>query len=62
MEHPNCTLSREEIIDEIWGWTPLWTLARWTSTCGACVTPLLTKGEPDVIRTVRTAGYALHIE
>ena len=62
MEHPNCTLSREEIIDEIWG-------------ADAAVDPrtvdvyvrrlrdaITHEGEPDVIRTVRTAGYALHIE
>jgi two-component system phosphate regulon response regulator PhoB len=61
MEHPNCTLSREEIIDEIWG-------------AGAAVDPrtvavhvrrlrdaITQEGEPDVIRTVRTAGYALNI-
>ena len=62
MEHPNCTLSREEIIDEIWG-------------AGAAVDPrtvavhvrrlrdaITRDGEPDVIRTVRTAGYALDVE
>ena len=62
MEHPNCTLSREEIIDEIWG-------------VHAAVDPrtvdvyvrrlrdaITHEGEPDVIRTVRTAGYALNIE
>ena len=43
MEHPNCNLSREEIIDEIWARAPPWTLARWTSTFSACVTPLLKK-------------------
>jgi two-component system, OmpR family, phosphate regulon response regulator PhoB len=61
MEHPTCTLSREEIIDEIWG-------------AGAAVDPrtvdvhvrrlrdaITQEGEPDVIRTVRTAGYALSI-
>jgi two-component system phosphate regulon response regulator PhoB len=61
MEHPNCTLSREEIIDEIWG-------------AGVAVDPrtvdvhvwrlrdaITQEGEPDVIRTVRTAGYALNI-
>ena len=58
MEHPNCTLSREEIIDESWG-------------AGAAVDPrtvdvyvrrlrdaITHEGEPDVILTVRTAGYA----
>jgi two-component system phosphate regulon response regulator PhoB len=58
MEHPNCTLSREEIIDEIWG-------------AGAAVDPrtvdvhvrrlrdaVTHEGEQDAIRTVRTAGYA----
>jgi two-component system phosphate regulon response regulator PhoB len=62
MEHPNCTLSREEIIEEIWG-------------ANAAVDPrtvdvhvrrlrdaIAHEGEPDVIRTVRTAGYALNIE
>jgi two-component system phosphate regulon response regulator PhoB len=62
MEHPNYTLSRDEIIDEIWG-------------AGAAVDPrtvdvhvrrlrdaITHEGEPDVIRTVRTAGYALNIE
>jgi two-component system phosphate regulon response regulator PhoB len=62
MEHPNCTLSREEIIDEIWG-------------AGAAVEPrtvdvhvrrlrdaITRDGEPDVIRTVRTAGYVLDVK
>jgi two-component system phosphate regulon response regulator PhoB len=62
MEHPNCTLSREEIIDEIWG-------------TGAAVDPrtvavhvrrlrdaITQGGEPDVIRTVRTAGYGFDME
>jgi two-component system phosphate regulon response regulator PhoB len=62
MEHPNCTLSREEIIDEIWG-------------AGAAVDPrtvavhvrrlrdaITQGGEPDVIRTVRTAGYGFDME
>ena len=62
MEHPNCTLSREEIIDEIWG-------------AGAAVDPrtvdvhvrrlrdaITQQGEPDVIRTVRTAGYGFDME
>src|SRR5436305_8026344 len=62
MEHPSCILSREEIMDEIWG-------------ADAAVDPrtvdvyvrrlrdaITHEGEPDVIRTVRTAGYALNIE
>ena len=62
MEHPNCTLSREEIINEIWG-------------AGAAVDPrtvdvhvrrlrdsMTGDGDSDVIRTVRMAGYALDVD
>jgi two-component system phosphate regulon response regulator PhoB len=62
MQHPNRVFSREEVIEEIWG-------------AAADVEPrtvdvhvrrlreaITHEGEPDVIRTVRTAGYALNIE
>ena len=62
MEHPNCTLSREEIIDEIWGAGPAVdprTVDVYVRRLRDAITH---EGEPDVIRTVRTAGYALNIE
>jgi hypothetical protein len=43
MQHPNRIFSHEEVIEEIWGAAPTWNLVPWTSTCGACVRPLLTK-------------------
>jgi two-component system phosphate regulon response regulator PhoB len=62
MQHPNRIFSHEEVIEEIWG-------------AAADVEPrtvdvhvrrlreaITHEGEPDVIRTVRTAGYALNIE
>jgi two-component system phosphate regulon response regulator PhoB len=62
MQHPNRVFSREELIDQIWG-------------AEAAVEPrtvdvhvrrlrasITRNGESDVIRTVRTAGYALNIE
>jgi two-component system phosphate regulon response regulator PhoB len=62
MEHPDCTLSREEIIDEIWGADA----AVGPRTVDVHVRRLrdaITRdGEPDVIRTVRTVGYVLEVE
>jgi two-component system phosphate regulon response regulator PhoB len=62
MEHPNCTLSREEIIDEIWG-VDATVDPRTVDVYVRRLRDAIThEGEPDVIRTVRMAGYALHIE
>jgi DNA-binding winged helix-turn-helix (wHTH) protein len=59
MQHPNRTFSREEIIYEIWGADAI-VEAR---TVDVHVQPLrdsiTREGEPDVIRTVRTAGTVL---
>ena len=62
MEHPNCTLSREEIIDEIWGAGAAVDLRTVDVHVWRLRDAITQEGEPDVIRTVRTAGYALNIE
>jgi two-component system phosphate regulon response regulator PhoB len=57
MEHPNCTLSREEIIDEVWGADAAMdprTVDVYVRRLRDAITH---EGEPDVIRTVRMAGY-----
>jgi two-component system phosphate regulon response regulator PhoB len=62
MEHPNCTFSREEIIDEIWGASAT-VDPRTVDVHVRRLRDAITRdGEPDVIRTVRTAGYILEVE
>jgi two-component system phosphate regulon response regulator PhoB len=62
MEHPNCTFSRGEIIDEIWG-AAATVDPRTVDVHVRRLRDAITRdGEPDVIRTVRTAGYILEVE
>jgi two-component system, OmpR family, phosphate regulon response regulator PhoB len=62
MEHPNCTCSREEIIDQIWGASAT-VDPRTVDVHVRRLRDAITRdGEPDVIRTVRTAGYILEVE
>ena len=62
MQHPNGIFSREEIIDEIWG-TDAVVDPRTVDVHVRRLRDAITRdGEPDVIRTVRTAGYALDLD
>ena len=57
MQHPNRIFSREEIMDEIWG-TDAVVDPRTVDVHVRRLRDAITReGEPDVIRTVRTAGY-----
>jgi two-component system phosphate regulon response regulator PhoB len=62
MEHPDCSLSREEIIDEIWGAGAAVDSRTMDVYVRRLRDAITHEGEPDVIHTVRTAGYALNIE
>jgi two-component system phosphate regulon response regulator PhoB len=62
MEHPNCTFSREEIIDEIWEASAAVDPRTVDAHVRRLRSAITRDGEPDVIRTVRTAGYVLEIE
>src|SRR5712691_11049110 len=54
MEHPNIVLSREQLLDQVWGTT----YPGGTRTVDVHVAQLRRKlGRPDLIRTVRGAGY-----
>jgi two-component system phosphate regulon response regulator PhoB len=61
MEHPNCTFSRKEIIDEIWGAGAALDHRTVDVHVRRLRDAITQEGEPDVIRTVRAAGYALSI-
>ena len=62
MQHPNRIFSREEIIYEIWGADAI-VEARTVDVHVQRLRDSITReGEPDVIRTVRTAGYVLEVE
>ncbi len=56
LEHPGIVLSREKLLDLVWGMT----YPGGTRTVDVHVAQLRRKlGEPDTIRTVRGAGYKL---
>ncbi len=56
LEHPGIVLSREKLLDLVWGMT----YPGGTRTVDVHVAQLRRKlGEPDAIRTVRGAGYKL---
>jgi two-component system phosphate regulon response regulator PhoB len=62
MQHPNRIFSREEIIYEIWGADAI-VEARTVDVHVQRLRDSVTReGEPDVIRTVRTAGYGFNME
>jgi two-component system phosphate regulon response regulator PhoB len=62
MQHPNRIFSREEIIYEIWG-TDALVEARAIDVHVQRLRDSITReGEPDVIRTVRMAGYSFNME
>jgi DNA-binding response OmpR family regulator len=54
MEHPDIVLSREQLLDRVWGMT----YAGGTRTVDVHVAQLRRKlGQPELIRTMRGAGY-----
>ena len=56
LEHPGIVLSREKLLDLVWGMT----YPGGTRTVDVHVAPLRRKlGDPDTIRTVRGSGYKL---
>jgi DNA-binding response OmpR family regulator len=56
LEHPGIVLSREKLLDLVWGMT----YPGGTRTVDVHVAQLRRKlGDPDSIRTVRGAGYKL---
>ena len=56
LEHPGIVLSREKLLDLVWGMT----YPGGTRTVDVHVAQLRRKlGDPDTIRTVRGAGYKL---
>ena len=62
MQHPNRIFSREEIIDEIWGADAI-VEARTVDVHVRRLRDSTTRGgEPDLIRTVRAAGYGFNME
>jgi two-component system phosphate regulon response regulator PhoB len=62
MHSPNRIFSLEEIIDQIWG-PDADVETRTVDVHIRCLRHAITsKGEPDLIRTVRTAGYVFEVE
>lgn len=62
MQHPNRIFSREEIIHEIWGAAAAVDSRTVDVHVRRLRDAITREGEPDVIRTVRTVGYALDVE
>ena len=61
-QYPNRIFSRDEIIHEIWGADAI-VEARTVDVHVQRLRDSITReGEPDVIRTVRTAGYGFNME
>ena len=62
MEHPGRVFSRDQLIDAVWG-HGIYIDARTVDVHIRRLRKALNgKGEQDVIRTVRSAGYALDAE
>jgi two-component system, OmpR family, phosphate regulon response regulator PhoB len=57
MDSPNRVLSREEIIDQIWGADTAVELRTVDVHVRRLREAITRQGDPDVIRTVRAAGY-----
>jgi two-component system phosphate regulon response regulator PhoB len=62
MQRPNRIFSREEIIHEIWGAAAAVDSRTVDVHVRRLRDAITREGEPDVIRTVRTAGYALDVD
>jgi len=62
MQHPGRVFSREQLLDAVWG-SDVYVEARTVDVhIGRLRKALKSTGEPDPIRTVRSAGYALKVE
>jgi two-component system phosphate regulon response regulator PhoB len=62
MQHPNRIFSREEIVHEIWGVAAAVDSRTVDVHVRRLRDAITREGEPDLIRTVRTAGYALDVD
>jgi two-component system phosphate regulon response regulator PhoB len=62
MQHPGRVFSREQLLDAVWG-SDIYVEARTVDVhIGRLRKALIAGDEPDPIRTVRSAGYALDVE
>jgi two-component system, OmpR family, phosphate regulon response regulator PhoB len=62
MQHPGRVFSREQLLDAVWG-SDVYVEARTVDVhIGRLRKALIAGDEPDPIRTVRSAGYALDVE
>ncbi|WP_395646075.1 phosphate regulon transcriptional regulator PhoB [Terricaulis sp.] len=62
MQHPGRVFSREQLLDAVWG-SDVYVEARTVDVhIGRLRKQLVVGDEPDPIRTVRSAGYALDVE
>lgn len=62
MQHPRRVFSREQLLDAVWG-SDVYVEARTVDVhVGRLRKALNRPGEPDPIRTVRSAGYSLDLE
>ncbi len=62
MQHPGRVFSREQLLDAVWG-SDVYVEARTVDVhIGRLRKALILGDEPDPIRTVRSAGYALDVE
>ena len=62
MEHPGRVFSRERLLDSVWGHDPDIDVRTVDVHIRRLRKTLNEGGHPDVIRTVRSAGYALDAE
>ena len=58
LESPGRVFSREQLLDAVWG-RDVYVETRTVDVHIAVCAKPLTKGLPDLIRTVRSAGYAI---
>jgi two-component system phosphate regulon response regulator PhoB len=62
MQHPGRVFSREQLLDAVWG-SDIYVEARTVDVhIGRLRKALIDGDEPDPIRTVRSAGYALDVD
>jgi two-component system phosphate regulon response regulator PhoB len=62
MQHPGRVFSREQLLDAVWG-SDVYVEARTVDVhIGRLRKALIVGDEPDPIRTVRSAGYAIDVE
>ena len=62
MQRPGRVFSRERLLDAVWGANTYVEVRTVDVHVGRLRKALRTSGEPDLIRTVRSAGYALDTE